>query len=218
MNNDVKIFGGIIGATILLIIGAVFFLGRTAPAPTTNEKVKATVFPKSVLIKENSWAIGSPSAKVSIVEFGDFQCPSCKIEEPIVQQILKLYGKKVYFVYRHFPLTQVHQYALSSADAAEAAGMQGKFWEYHDKLYKISPDLEPQNLTKAAKDIGLDVEKFSKDLVSDAARQRVLEDMADGNKVQVGGTPTFFINGKLLRTPSLPTLSDFKSTIEPLLK
>ncbi len=217
MSNDVKIFGAMIIATVVLIVGAVFFLGRNADNQPT-QAIQATIIPKKDLIKDESWSIGSPSAKVTVVEFGDFQCPSCKAEEPVIKELIKHYGDNIYFVYRHFPLVQVHQYALDSADAAEAAGMQGKFWEYHDKLYEISPDLQKENLLKAAKSIGLDEEKFVSDSGGDAVRQKVLNDIADGNKFGVNGTPTFFINGKKMEFSTLPTLAQFKSVIDPQLK
>lgn len=218
MNNDVKIFGGIIGATIILIIAAAFFLTKgTSPEKASSES-KPLIIKQSELVKSDSWSLGTPSARVTIVEFGDFQCPSCKQEEAVVKEVLKKYGDNVRLVYRHFPLSQIHQYALHSADAAEAAGMQGKFWEYHDKLYEISPDLTTENLIKAAEDTGLDMDKFRKDLDSDTARQKVLNDLADANKFGLTGTPTFFINGKLLRLATLPTLSDFQKEIDKLLK
>lgn len=218
MSNDVKIFGGIIGATILLIVGAVFFMGGKGETKGASTSQETKIVPIEALVKEDSWAIGTPSAKVSVVEFGDFQCPSCKVEEPIVQELLKHYGNKIFFVYRHFPLTQIHNYALEAGTAAEAAGMQGKFWEYHAKLYKISPDLQKDNLLKIAKELNLDENKFATDLAGDAARQKVLNDMADGNKFGVNSTPTFFINGKILESPTLPTLANFQSEIDPLLK
>lgn len=218
MSNDVKIFGGIIGATIILIICAVFFLGRGGETAQTQSQAKPTVVPMTELVKEDSWALGTPSAKVTLVEFGDFQCPTCKEYEPTVEAVVKKYGDKIYFVYRHFPITQAHQFALSSADAAEAAGMQGKFWEYHNKLFQISPNLDKDNLLKVAKELKLDEAKFSSDLGSDAARQRVLNDMESANKVGVNGTPTFFINGKQYSLSELQTVKDFQSKIDPLLK
>lgn len=217
MNNDLKIFGGIILGTILLIIGAVFFLGGQN---STKSPVEATLspIPTKEMILKDSWTVGTASAKVSVVEFGDFQCPSCKSEEAVLKDLKKHYGDKILFVYRHFPLVQIHQYALDSADAAEAAGLQGKFWEYHEKLYEISPELSNDNLLKAATALKLDLDQFKKDMASDAVRQKVLNDMAAGNKFGITGTPTFFVNGKMLKTQTLPSLADFKAEIDPLLK
>ncbi len=217
MSNDVKIFGGMILATILLIVGAVFFLGRGETAKT-NSETKPTIVPKSSLVNEDSWKIGSESAKVTLVEYGDFQCPTCKVYEPIVENVIKKYGNKIQFVYRHFPIVQAHPFAMPSATAAEAAGVQGKFWEYHNKLYKISPELQTENLVKIATDLKLDMDKFKKDMDSDVLRQRVLDDLASGNKVGVNGTPTFFINGRQTPLSELQDQKAFEAKINPLLK
>lgn len=189
--------------------------GETKGASTSQE---AKVVPAGVLIQDDSWAVGSPSAKVTIVEFGDYQCSTCKTYEPIVQEIKEKYGSKIYFVYRHYPLVQVHPFAMSSAIAAQAAGSQGKFWEYHKELYQASPNLEKENLIKIAEKIDLDMTKFSAQIDSDAGRQQVLDDLSDGNTIGVTGTPTFFINGVFYPLTDLKNASDFSSKIDPLLK
>lgn len=221
ITNDVKIIGGIVIATLVLIVGAIFLFGRdsTSSTDSTGKVVKVS---NDILLKNAIETDGPSDAKVTIVEFGDFQCPACKAEESIIDQVRKDYQGKVRFVWRNFPLTQVHEFAFDSSLAAEAAGKQGKFWPYHDKLFEISPSLAKDKLLQAAKDVGLDTEKFTKDMDSDAVRQIVLNDQADGNKANVNGTPTIFINQYLLvnqaNPNSLPTLSDFKATIDPLLK
>lgn len=216
MNSDIKIFGGIILGTAIIVLGAVFFLGRgQTPSPNANSE-KPTVFSQKALIGENSWSTGSESAKVSVVEFGDYQCPTCKNYEPIVSKLQTEYKEKLFFVYRHFPLIQIHEFALTAASAAEAAGNQGKFWEYHKKLYEISPNLSKDNLLKIAKDLNLDMAKFEADMDSDASRQKVLDDLSAGTKLKVSGTPTFFINGKPYSLSNLQSYQAFKAAIDKL--
>lgn len=194
-------------------------MGQGNKKTTPNGSTQGTaVISKDILVKEASWTVGSPSAKVTIVEFGDYQCSTCKTYEPIVQEIKEKYGSKIYFVYRHFPIVQAHPFAMSSAIAAEAAGSQGKFWEYHKELYQASPNLDKENLIKIAEKIGLDVDKFKTEIDNDTGRQKVLDDMSDGNKIGVSGTPSFFINGKQYQLSDLSNASDFSSQIDPLLK
>lgn len=192
MPNDIKVFLGIIGGTLLLIFGAAFLLGRGG-ATTSG----TTVVDQRLLVKPDSWKIGSDSAKVSVVEFSDFQCPACKAAQPVVDSLLSKYGTNLLFVYHHFPLPS-HEFAFVSAQAAEAAGLQGKFWEMHNKLFDQSPNLSRDSLLTIAKSLGLDMDKFAKDLDSDAIRQKVLNDQTDGNNFGVNATPTFFVNGKRL--------------------
>ncbi len=194
MSNETKIFLGVIGGTLLLIFGFAFFL--TGKNPTTSPTGSAIVDEK-LLIKPDSWKVGSDSAKVTLVEFGDFQCPTCKAAEPVVKSLIAKYGNNLRFVYRQFPLP-IHEFAFGAAEGAEAAGLQGKFWEYHDRLFDLSPDLSKDNLVKIAKDLGLDTNKFNKDFDSDPVRQKVLNDQNNGNTLGVNATPTFYINGSKL--------------------
>lgn len=218
ISNDVKVFGGLIAATVILIVGAVFFLGGKESPNSQAQTANPTTFSKKNLVDDESWKVGSDSAKVTVVEFGDYQCPTCKVYAPVVESMKSKYKNKILFVYRHFPIVQAHPFAMSAASAAEAAGSQGKFWEYHDKLYKISPSLERENLIKIAEDLKLDMTKFKTDMDSDASRQNVLDDLAAGNKVGVNGTPTFFINGKQYSLSELQNLKGFEAIINPLLK
>jgi len=136
---------------------------------------------------------------IVIVEFSDFQCPACAgVQEPL-KKILDKYEKKVKIVYRHFPLTSIHPYAMVSAQAAEAAGKQGKFWDMHDLLYKRQADwskAEPRQLfIEYAKEIGLDEVKFVMDLESDEVKRIVNKDLVDATKNRLNATPSFFVNG-----------------------
>lgn len=203
MSNEIKIFLGVIAGTVVLIIAAAFFL------------TKPTAIDSSFLVRENSRVLGMSEAKVTIVEFSDFQCPACKTAEPIVTQVLNQYKDKIRFVYRNYPLPS-HEFGQIAAEAAEAASLQNKFWEYHDKLFELSPDLKKENLLLIAKDLGLDLVKFNKDLDSDTVKQKVADDQADGNRAGVNATPTFFINGT--KFPGVLSLSQFQQEIDKRLK
>lgn len=190
MSTETKIFLGIIGATMLLVAGAAIFLG----GKSDTSSAKPTPVAANILVRSDSWATGSATAKVTVVEFSDFECPACGAAEPTVEQLIAKYSDRVRFVYRHFPLSQ-HPLARPAAQAAEAAGVQGKFWDYHNALFAHQPDFQPDQLVSYAKDLGLDISKFKQDMNSDAAAQRVLNDQSDGNSAGVDATPTFFING-----------------------
>lgn len=143
-------------------------------------------------------AKGNTSADVKILEFSDFQCPACSAAYPVAEQIIKEYGDKVSLEYRHFPLTSIHQFAFKAAEASECANDQGKFWEYADILFTNQKDLSKKALKKYAAEISLDTELFNNCLESGAKAKYVTADFNEGIGKRVGGTPTFFINGKEL--------------------
>ena len=140
------------------------------------------------------------SGDVKIVEFSDFQCPAClAVQEPL-NQMLKKYEGKVQFVYRYFPLVSIHQNAQISAQAAEAAGEQGKFWEMHDKLFTTQATWEgiadpTVTFEGYAKEIGLDSAKFAADLVSQMTKDAIAVDVLAATRYQINATPTFYVNG-----------------------
>lgn len=142
--------------------------------------------------------VGGINASVTVVEFSDFQCPACRAGEPTVKQLITLYGDKIKFVYKNFPLP-MHQYGEIAAEAGECANEQGKFWEYHDKLFDNQAEWAMQGQSKLkdyAKDLGLDTGKFNTCLDTGAMKAKVAEDTAEGERVGMQGTPTFFINGE----------------------
>ena len=146
---------------------------------------------------------GDPNAPVVIEEFGDFQCPPCAALHPELQQIEKDYGQRVRVVFRHFPLTQIHPYALEAAQVAEAAGNQGKFWEMHAWLYEHQEEWHKgpyarQMFFNAAQKMGMDVGRLQVDMNTAEVKQRVIQDYRRGISLGVQGTPTLFINGKLV--------------------
>jgi len=138
---------------------------------------------------------GPPDAPLTLVEYGDYQCPYCGAAYPVVKRLQKTLGKKLRFVFRNFPLTQAHPYALVAAQAAEAAGLQGKFWEMHDLLFEQQALLKPEVIHSWAKRIGLNLKQFETDRKQGVVEKRIREDRQSGIRSGVNGTPTFFING-----------------------
>ena len=137
---------------------------------------------------------GRVDAPLTLVEYGDYQCPYCGAAYPVVERLQRSLGKKLRFVFRNFPLTQAHPYALVAAEAAEAAALQGKFWEMHDFIYEHQDDLEPDVLPVWARRVGLDLEEFGTAIRRGKITQRIKEDRASGIRSGVNGTPCFFIN------------------------
>ena len=138
---------------------------------------------------------GSADAPLTLVEYGDYQCPYCGAAYPIVKRLQKTLGKNLRFVFRNFPLTQAHPYALMAAEAAEAAALQGKFWEMHDLLFEHQALLKLDIIPTWAQRIGLDLEKFGNDIKQGVVENHIKEDRQSGIRSGVNGTPTFFING-----------------------
>jgi protein-disulfide isomerase len=139
---------------------------------------------------------GPDTAPVTLVEYGDYQCPYCGAAYPIVKRVQQRLGNRLRFVFRNFPLTEIHPLALGAAEAAEAAGAQGKFWEMHDRLYENQRALDPAHLVQSARALGLDVALFERALAEHTFLDRIHEDFLSGARSGVNGTPTFYINGR----------------------
>jgi len=137
---------------------------------------------------------GSSTALVTLIEYADYECPDCGLAFAVVKALQKRFGDKLRFVFRHFPLDE-HFNAESAAQAAEAAGAQGKFWEMHDELFKNQLELEPDNLAVYAKRLKLDVKRVESELERAVHRPRVRADVETGARAGMNGTPAFFING-----------------------
>jgi predicted DsbA family dithiol-disulfide isomerase len=153
---------------------------------------------------------GDPGAPVAIVEFSDFQCPHCKHVQPVLERMLEEFPQvKLYF--KNYPITRAHPYAQGAAQAAIAAGKQGKFWQFHDKLFNGDQEKEsPSDLERYARELKLDIPRWKKDM--DAAAEKVNRDRADGEKIDVDSTPTLIINGRKFHGP--PTDEEMKDWIE----
>lgn len=140
--------------------------------------------------------LGPPTAPILMIEFSDYECPFCKRAEPTVEQVLNTYKDKIKFVYRQYPLP-FHQHAKPAAEAALCAGAQGKFWEYHKKVF-ASASLTEDTLKQIAKDVGVDAAKFDTCMKNHETAKDIDKDVEDGQGVGVNGTPAFFINGRML--------------------
>jgi Na+/H+ antiporter NhaA len=138
---------------------------------------------------------GPDSAPVTLVEYGDYECPYCGQAEVVIRQLLEEFGDELRYVWRHLPLNDVHPNAQMAAEATEAASAQGVFWPMHDKLLATQDELTPRDLKRHAEQLGLDVERFSEDLHRREYNERVSEDVASADSSGVAGTPSFFING-----------------------
>lgn len=196
MKNPLVIMGAI---TVLLIGGAMWY--AESSAQDSNEGVTVP----TVHIK------GNPDATVKIVEYSDFQCPACAAFQPVVNDMLEAFGDQVSFEYRHFPLSALHPYAEQAARAAEAAGQQGKFFEFHDKLFVeqdswTSGAAPTTFFLRYAGELGLDVDQFRRHLRSSQLRDEVRADAALAREAGLAGTPTFFLNGQRME---IETYQDF---------
>lgn len=188
---------------IVLLGGALVYSavkgGTTDEAVTLAEKVK-----------------GNPEATVVLSEYSDFQCPACAKFTPILKEIMDTYGDQIRFEYHHFPLISIHPSAELAARVSEAAGAQGKFWEMHDLLFERqtswSQNINPKNLfTSYAEELGLDIDKFNRDLNSKTVREAVQNDMREGRTLLINATPTFYLNGEKIE---ITTYDNFKKQIE----
>jgi len=154
-------------------------------------------FELSVPMSEIDHALGPAHAPVTLVEYGDFECPICKQAAPAVKLMLKHFSAKLRVVYRHFPQEEVHPHALQAALAAEAAGGQGKFWLMHDLLFENQSHLKPQHLRSYAEQLELDMVRFDADMEDELYLQRIREHIDGAMLSGVRATPTFFINGRI---------------------
>ena len=172
---------------------------------------------EATVVLENEWIKGNPEAAVTLIEYGDFQCPACAAYAPLVKQVSEEMTDTLRVVYRHYPLTQIHPNAIPAAQAAEAAGMQGKFWEMHDMLYEKQEEWSEQSNAEElfisyAEELELDIEKFKSDYDSSEVRDAIAADTVLGNQTGVSGTPTFVLNGQSIRAPQ--SVEAFKALIE----
>src|SRR2546428_2531335 len=139
----------------------------------------------------NDHAQGRDDAPLTLVQYGDYECPYTRQSRPIVQALQRQLGARLRFVYRNFPLTEIHPHALHAAEAAEAADAQGRFWPMHDYLFAHQHELEDDQLVDHARAVALDTERFAHDMVAHAHRDRIQADVAGGIASGVQGTPTF---------------------------
>ena len=141
--------------------------------------------------------LGSDHAQVTVVEYGDFECPNCKQAAPAVKLLLERFAGRVRFVFRHFPLEEVHPHALMAAEAAECVGAQGKFWPMHDQLFEHQLHLNAKQLRACAEGLRTDLARYTAEMDDHVYLQRIREHQQSGRHSGVRGTPAFYVNGKL---------------------
>jgi protein-disulfide isomerase len=149
----------------------------------------------TVPVTERDQVRGDLTARLQLVEYGDYECPYCRAAHPVVKEVERRLEGRLCFAFRNFPIVNAHPHALRAAEAAEAAGAQGRFWPMHDRLFESTSVLDDDTLVRLAVQIGLDARRFVADLAAHQYLERIREDMASGARSGVNGTPTFFVNG-----------------------
>jgi protein-disulfide isomerase len=152
-------------------------------------------------VSEHDHSAGPGDAPVTLVEYGDYECPYCGMAYPIANAAQRALGSRLRFVFRNFPLAEIHPHARHAAQAAEAAAAQGKFWEMHDMLFEHQHALEDEDLIGYARSLGLDAERVARELEAGTYAKRVRDDFRSGVRSGVNGTPTFFVNGERYEGP-----------------
>src|SRR5688500_10438186 len=207
----------IILAVLGVALGSVVYMTRTKSTSTTNQKSQVPVAKQSptpapvktgVPGAEPPHTVGPANAPVHLEEFGDFECPPCGAFHPILKQMKEEFGDRLRVTFREFPLA-MHQHAVPAASAAEAAAMQGKFWEMHALIFEHQNDWKNEFDVRPifegyAKRIGLDVERYKRDVTSDRVEQRIFLDGKRARSMGVNSTPTVFLNGREVPFQSLP--------------
>ena len=194
-------------ACLTLFVGLVFFLKKDASAPSGGQS-DAT----------SNHVQGEGTSGIALVEYGDFQCPACGAYYPIVKQVKEHYGDQITFQFRNFPIVSAHPNAMSAHRAAEAAHMQGKFWEMHDLLYENqeswSSSSNPAAIFRSyAEDLGLDLERYTTDLAREEVADTIQADLQAGKDIGVAATPGFILDGKLIAN-NPRSLEDFIKLID----
>lgn len=206
---------------IILTIVIVGLVGLfIATKPDGGNDAEFTGDPK--VVQEDDNTKGAEDGKVTLIEYGDFQCPSCAALYPVLAQVAEKYKDTVTIVYRHLPLTEIHPNAVAAARAAEAAGKQEKFWEMHDKLFETQnlwgqlQTNQQKTFESYAEELGLDVEKFKIDYASEEVGNKINRDKASAAEFNAQGTPTLILNGEKIDTPR--DFEAFSNVIEEALR
>lgn len=205
--KTVLIWVGVFAGTALILLGLGYLQNRSEQ-PVTNDEVTK--------ILDTDQVKGDRNSKVVLVEYGDYQCPGCAAFEPLVEQVIGELGSQFAFVFRDFPLRNAHEFAQPAAEFAQAAGLQGKFWEMHDLLYKNQTAWSTKGVdAKAlflqyATSLALDVDKLKTDMKSDAIKDVIDRNLDGGLEYGINSTPTFYLNGLKL---SPRNYDEFKSAV-----
>ncbi len=205
--------GGIFKLVVVVMLGlGIFGIWKFVSAPA-----EPVAEGSALDVTDKDWVKGKSDAPVTLIEYTDFQCPACGAYYPIVKQLSDEMGDQLRLVVRHYPLVTIHKNALSGSRAAEAAGRQGKYWDMYDLLFvhqaewSLAEDPLKSILPAYAGQIGLDVDKFRADMVDSTLDDKITADRQTGNDLKITGTPSFFLNGKLIKNPT--SIEDFKKVI-----
>lgn len=204
----------VIAGLMLMVIGIVW-----VAAPPSSD-VAGRPDPSLIEISQDEWIKGNPNAPVTLVEYSDFQCPTCGTYFPILKELSGEFGDRLRIVYRHYPL-DFHAHSTLAAQATEAAGKQGQFWRMHDLIFSQQKDWSERVgsarsvFVGYAQEIGLDMARFEADLDSAEVKQAVEADRRSGDRLGVEGTPTFFLNGVKIQNPR--GYNPFKNLIEKVI-
>jgi protein-disulfide isomerase len=204
----------ILGLVILGLIGLFVFSKNNATAPSGNSKNSEQV---------SNHTKGKKDSSVKLLVYGDFECSACVAFYPTEKAVVDKYIDKIAFTFKHFPLDGSHPNARAASRAAEAAGLQGKFFEMHDLLYEFQTSWVSRSdplisFTGFAKELKLDIEKFKTDYASESVNSTINSDYKHGQKLGVDGTPTYFLNDKKLDLADIQTVEQFSSKIDEALK
>ncbi len=207
----------IIVIAVVLAAGAALYFSRqpsqvasTSPSASTassNAAAPAPVGPRIDMPIGGGHFLGSSGAPITLVEFGDYQCPTCAAFAPVVNDLLRQHADQVRLEFHYYPLRSIHRNAIAAATAAESASEQNRFWEMHDLLFQRQtawanlPDAKPEFLSYA-RELGLDVEKFSRSMASPEVQQRVLDDENKAQRANLNEVPSFFVNGSKILLPA----------------
>ncbi len=209
----------------IAILGGLIFLSRQDRADVGEVNTNAIVAASEANGNIGDHVYGSTEGNVLLIEYGDFQCPACKSAFPILQEIKEEYKDKLTFIFRNNPITQIHPNARAAAAAAEAAGLQGKYWEMHDALYEQQDDWSNASVDERlsffvamAKEVGIDdIDQFKRDIESDAVSSKINFDLSLGRKDNVSGTPTIFLNQEQLESDVWANKEALKAKVEEAL-
>ncbi len=214
-----KTFWAILGVIVVAFVGVYALTGNKDKTSSVSDKYSNGNYTE---VKASDYVRGKGTKNVTLIEYGDFQCPACRGYYPIVEQIVQSYGDDIKYVYRQFPLFTIHKNALAAHRAAEAAGKQGKFWEMYHKLYENQLSWSESNSAASifegyAQDLGLDMTRFKADVPSAEVNAAINADIESGQKgFTVSSTPTFILDGTKIETQ--PDFNAMKKQIDDEIK
>lgn len=205
---DKKIVGAVIGVSVVLVVVGIFLAGRQPQTPLPSNPSSSDAKKTDLKLTDKDWSTGKSTAQVTLVEYGDYQCPACGAYHEVIKNVMSKMPDSVRLVFRHFPLVSIHDKAWTAAKYAEAAGKQGKFWDMHDALYESQGEWERKSVAEfeqyietLATKAGVDVKKLKADVQLPEIEAKVKSDYDSANALNLNGTPTFFVNDVLIALP-----------------